>query len=266
VVRTEGRVIFPPMRFDFVTLFPELVMPAMAHGVIGKAIEKGLISHHAHDPRDFATDLHKTVDDKPFGGGPGMVLKPDLVGQAVDQALDFPTQKRKVVIMEPWGERFSQRHAKAWTGLDQLILICGRYEGIDARVAEHYQAEAISLGDFVLTGGELAALTIADAVARLLPGVLGDQESLDIDSFSNGLLAAPQYTRPWEWNGLTPPKVLKTGNHAKVERWKKEQSIRLTLANRPDLFATARLDDEDVNVLSSWFAPEANRDSREDGI
>lgn len=234
------------MRIDFITLFPEMVLPGLRHSILQRAEDSGLVSFGAVNPRDFAEDAHRTVDDSPFGGGPGMVMKPDVVGRALDQVW---TPHTRTLIMEPWGRRFDQSMARSLASEGHLAILCGRYEGIDGRVAEKYGAEAVSLGDFILTGGELAAMTLADAVVRLLPGALGDHESLEIDSHSDGLLAAPQYTRPWDWEGLTPPEVLRSGDHAKVARWRRQESLRITRERRPDLFLAARLEETDLDLL-----------------
>lgn len=235
------------LKLDFVTLFPEMILPALRHSMLARAESMGAVAFRASNPRDFATDAHRTVDDRPFGGGPGMVLRPDVVTDAY-RALD-PSPNARVLIMEPWGRRFDQAMAHSLAGEEQVVLLCGHYEGIDGRVAEAIGAEPVSLGDFILTGGEPAALIIADAVVRLLPGVLGDQESLATDSHSQGLLSYPQFTRPWEWEGRTPPGVLRSGDHEKIARWRRQFSLRATRDARPDLFARAPLDPSDLDLL-----------------
>ncbi len=236
------------LHIDFVTLFPEMVLTGVRHSMLLRAEQAGLVKFGAANPRDFATDVHRTVDDTPFGGGPGMVMRPDTVGMALDSLIREGVQPR-VLIMEPWGQRFSQPLAQELSESEHTILLCGHYEGIDARIAEKYDALPISLGDFILTGGELPALLIADAVTRLIPGVLGDQESLSTDSHSNGLLSYPQYTRPWDWEGRTPPEVLRSGNHAAIEKWRRQWSLRTTREQRPDLFALAHLEPGDIDLL-----------------
>lgn len=236
------------MRIDFVTLFPEMVLPALDHSILKRAVEIGAVQFGAQNPRDFAEDKHRTVDDAPFGGGPGMVMRPDVVDRAISACLDGGSRPR-VILTEPWGQRFNQSLAEEWKSERHLIFVTGHYEGIDGRVAEKWSCDVVSLGDFVLTGGELPALVMADAVVRLLPGVLGSSESLDIDSHSAGLLATPQYTRPWDWEGLTPPEVLKSGNHAAIERFRRQEALRLTRKHRPDLLATAPLEKSDVDLL-----------------
>lgn len=233
------------MRVTFVTLFPEMMLAAARHSVLARAEQDGRVEFSAVNPRDFATDAHRTVDDSPFGGGPGMVMKPDVMGSAIDSALPGT-----VILTEPWGKPFTQKEARQLSTHDSLILVCGHYEGIDGRVAEHYGAEVFSMGDFVLTGGEFPSLIIADACIRLLPGVLGNPESLDADSHSDGLLAGPGFTRPWEWRGLTPPEVLRSGNHATMDAYRRADSLRRTRALRPDLFCQAELTEEDLRLLS----------------
>ncbi len=233
---------------DFVTLFPEMVLPGLRHSMLKRAEDAGAVRFRAVNPRDCATDQHHTVDDSPYGGGPGMVMRADVVGAAVQPLLEEKCT-RKMFILEPWGRRFDQSMARECAEVDQLILICGHYEGVDARVQQHFQAEPVSLGDYILTGGELPAMIIADAVVRLLPGVLGDAESLEADSHSNGLLGYPQYTRPWDWNELTPPEVLRSGDHQKIKRWRRSESLKITRSKRPDLFAKADLEPGDLDLL-----------------
>lgn len=234
------------LSITFITLFPEMVLPAARHSILARAEGAGLVQFAAVNPRDFATDAHHTVDDSPFGGGPGMVMRPDVVSAAID-SVRKPSSK--VIIFEPWGQRLTQSLAKALASEESLILVCGHYEGIDNRVHEKYGAVTISVGDYVLTGGELPALIIADSVTRLLSGALGDAESLESDSHSDGLLSYPQYTRPWDWEGRTPPEVLRSGNHAEIAKWRRQVSLRMTRERRPDLFATAQLDESDLDLL-----------------
>ncbi len=238
------------MIIDFVTLFPESVLAGIRHSILARAEADGAVTFRGWNPRDYATDAHRTVDDKPFGGGPGMVMKPDIVWQAVSAAMEPAEEGAQVLVFEPWGERFDQSKAQELSTAAQLVMVCGHYEGLDARIAERAGARVISMGDFVLTGGELPAMMVADAIVRLLPGVLGCAGSLEIDSHSGGLLSAPQYTRPWEFGGLTPPEVLRSGDHAAVERWKRQQSLQLTRKNRPDLFAMAHLESSDLDLLN----------------
>lgn len=216
--------------------------------MLARAEQKEIVKFGAANPRDFATDVHRTVDDTPFGGGPGMVLRADVVSAAIE-SIRLNGVQPTVVVMEPWGRRFDQSLARNFAQCQHLVLLCGHYEGIDARVQERYQAIPVSIGDFILTGGELPALLIADAVTRLLGGVLGDAESLETDSHATGLLSYPQYTRPWDWEGLTPPEVLKSGNHAEIEKWRRIWALRTTREHRPDLFAFAHLEPGDLDLL-----------------
>lgn len=179
-----------------------------------------------------------------------MVMKPDVVWKAMEAASAGATSAPQVLIFEPWGDRFDQTMARDLAACPHILMVCGHYEGLDARIAERAHARVISLGDFVLTGGELPAMVVADAIVRLLPGVLGCEASLDIDSHTNGLLSAPQYTRPWDFEGLTPPEVLRSGDHAQMERWKRQTALRLTRAQRPDLFARAQLEKSDLDLLN----------------
>lgn len=235
------------MKVKFVSLFPEMVLGAARHSILQRAEEAGLVAFHAVNPRDFATDLHRTVDDHPFGGDPGMVLRcqeMDLALRSLDLHKGDP-----VVFFEPWGTRFEQSHAREFSRASSLTLVCGRYEGIDHRMHEKWATHVLSLGDFVLTGGELPALIVADAVTRLIPGVLGSGESLEADSHADGLLSYPQYTRPQNFEGMEVPEVLTSGNHGAIQKWRREQQIKFTRKHRPDLFAKAPLDPADLELL-----------------
>lgn len=231
----------------FVTLFPEMLLPATQHSMLARAVAKGLVRFDAVNPRDFAQDRHRTVDDTPFGGGPGMLMTPGPVSAAIDSL--SPSDEDAVVFLDPTGELFTQRHAVELARYRRLVLVCGHYEGIDERVRQIYATHTLSIGDYVLTGGELASLVIADAVVRQIPGVLGDEESLAIDSHSDGLLSAPQYTRPADFRGLQVPEVLMSGDHGAIERWKRAASLRATRESRPDLFPLAKLDKRDLDLL-----------------
>lgn len=221
------------MRFDVVTVFPQVFEPFLATGVVGRARERGLIEFQAHDLREFTHDRHRQVDDMPFGGGPGMVLKPEPVFEAVESLRAL--NSGPVILFEPWGEAFTQEVARSLAAEPGLVLVCGRYEGIDDRVRAELADREISLGDFVLSGGEIPALAVVDAVARLLPGVVGDPGSLEQDSFSEGLLGYPQFTRPAEFRGHRVPDVLLGGNHVEIARWRREQSERRTRERRHTL-------------------------------
>jgi tRNA (guanine37-N1)-methyltransferase len=216
------------LRFDVVTLFPEIFEPVFRAGVVGRAIGRGIIELHAHDLREHTHDRHRQVDDVPYGGGPGMVLKPEPLFEAIEA---IRTENRgPVILMEPWGEPFTQQLARELAAEPGLVIVCGRYEGIDDRVREKLADREISIGDYVLSGGELPAMVVIDAVSRLLPGVLGDEESLTGDSFTADLLGHPQYTRPAEYRGLRVPEVLLSGNHREIEAWRQAQARQRTLA------------------------------------
>jgi len=236
------------MRFDVVTIFPAMIEQAVAAGIVGRAIDRGTLSVMVHDLRAFTTDRHRVVDDVPYGGGPGMVLKPEPICRALDAIENDGGMKPVVVMTSPQGVRFSQAVAERLAGAPRLVIVCGRYEGVDERVRARVHEE-ISIGDYVLSGGELAALVIVDAVARLVPGVVGDEQSVAEDSFSRGLLDFPHYTRPADWNGSKVPDVLLSGNHAAIRRWRKREAVARTYARRPDLLDAASLDEEEQELL-----------------
>ncbi|PYR89263.1 MAG: tRNA (guanosine(37)-N1)-methyltransferase TrmD [Acidobacteria bacterium] len=223
------------MTIDIVTIFPKMVEAPLAEGIVARAIARGIIDARVHDLREFTTDRHRVVDDVPFGGGPGMVLKPEPLFAAVDRIRDQRGTPAAVILTSPDGERLTHTVAERLSALDHLVILCGRYEGVDERVRQHLATDVISIGDYVLSGGELAALVIIDAVARLIPGVVGDQASVTGDSFASGLLDFPQYTRPAEFRGHAVPPVLLSGHHAEIEKWRREQALERTRANRPDL-------------------------------
>ena len=210
------------MRFDVVTIFPAMFGPVFQQGVIGRAIERGVLGFQAHDLRAFTHDRHRQVDDMPFGGGPGMVMKPEPVIEAVETIR--PTNHGPVILMEPWGERLDQDLAAELAMEPGLIVVCGRYEGIDDRVRTALQAREISVGDYVVSGGELPAMVLVDAVARLVPGVVGDPGSLAQDSFADEMTGWPQFTRPAEYRGMTVPDVLLSGDHARIKQWRRQQA------------------------------------------
>jgi tRNA (guanine37-N1)-methyltransferase len=236
------------MRFEIVTLFPEL-FDVLRTGLLGKAQDSGTIHVHAITPRKFTTDRHRTVDDSPYGGGSGMVLMPGPFAATLDHLDEAragnPTHR---VLLTPQGTRFSQAHARRFSELECLTLVCGRYEGFDERIRGLVDEE-VSLGDFVLLGGEAAALAVIEATARLLPGVLGNEESAADESHAEGLLEYPQYTRPEEFRGQKVPEVLRSGNHAAIARWRRKESLRRTLERRPDLLEEAELSKEDRILL-----------------
>ena len=218
-------------RIIVLTLFPDLVQSYVSAGVIGRALRAGRATVDAVDIRDYTTDRHRSADDVPFGGGAGMVMKPEPVARAIEAA--GPVDRR--VFVTPAGRPFTQADALEWSQLDSLLLLCGRYEGVDERVVDRYIDESVSIGDYVISGGELAALVVVDATLRLVPGVLGNAESVEHESFSDGLLEHPHYTRPGTWRGESVPEVLLSGHHARIAEWRHEQSLRRTRRRRPDL-------------------------------
>jgi tRNA (guanine37-N1)-methyltransferase len=239
--------------FDIVTIFPSMIRQALADGVVGRAIERGTLDVAIHDLRDFTTDRHRVVDDMPYGGGPGMVLKPEPIFRALDHVEAARGGRLTMVLMSPQGSRFTQAEAARLSRSEHVVLLCGRYEGVDERVRARV-AEEISIGDYVLSGGELPALVVIDAVARLVPGVVGDDQSVVDDSFSRGLLDFPHYTRPAEVGPLRVPDVLLSGNHAEIRRWRKRESLSRTLDRRPELLAEAVLDEEEREILRELVA------------
>jgi tRNA (guanine37-N1)-methyltransferase len=230
------------MRFHVLTLLPDMFPGPLAESVLGRGMREGVFSIQVHDIRAHGEGRHKVVDDTPFGGGPGMVMKPGPLAAAIEEATaKAQHQPVPVVLLDPQGRRLTQPVADDLARHPELVLVCGHYEGIDERVRERLITDEISVGDFVLTGGELAAMVLIDAVARRIPGVLGSEESGRLDSFATGLLQHPQYTRPAEFRGWTVPEVLLSGDHAKVAQWRREQSLLRTLQRRPDLLNAADL-------------------------
>jgi tRNA (guanine37-N1)-methyltransferase len=207
-----------------------------------------------HDLRDFTSDRHRTVDDVAFGGGPGMVLKPAPLFEAVEAIRATRGEPSTIILTSPQGRRFCQAEAERLSRLEHVVVICGRYEGVDERVRDHVATEEISIGDYVLTGGELPAMVMLDAVARLIPGAVGDEQSVELDSFNRGLLDYPQYTRPAEFRGIRVPDVLLSGHHAQVRRWRKRQALLRTIERRPDLLAAAELDEEERDIMRELMA------------
>ena len=276
------------MRLDVVTIFPEYLDP-LRHALLGKAIEQGILTVGVHDLRGWATDVHKSVDDSPYGGGPGMVMKPEVwgpalddvaagtaEGQVLDSSLPHLAKPRHddiegvaartyesgedsdlplLIVPTPAGKPFTQADAQAWSNEEHIVFACGRYEGIDQRVvddaAQRYRVREVSIGDYVLIGGEVAVLVIAEAIVRLIPGVLGNRRSHEEDSFSDGLLEGPSYTKPRVWRGLEVPPVLFSGNHALVDRWRRDQALLRTQAVRPELLNHVALTPQDQAVLDS---------------
>jgi tRNA (guanine37-N1)-methyltransferase len=236
------------MRFDIITIFPEMFSGVLSGGIVGRAREKGLVEIAVHDLRDYTRDRHRQVDDRPYGGLEGMVLKPEPVFAAVE-AVRRHTDGR-VCLLSPQGARFDSALARELASRRQVILICGRYEGVDERVVRNLADVEISIGDYVLSGGEPAAVVVVDAVARFVPGVVGKADSVRHDSFAAGLLDFPHYTRPREFRGLKVPAVLFSGDHAKIERWRRKKALEKTLERRPDLLAGRELDPEDRDLLA----------------
>ena len=241
------------MRISILTIFPDFFPAALDEGMIRLAREKGQLEVAVIGLRDFTEDTHRTTDDYPFGGGPGMVMKVEPIFRALDR-LALPERGARpagtrVVLTSPQGRKLSQEVAIEYSQLEHVVLICGRYKAVDERVAEHLVDEELSVGDFILSGGEPAALCVVDAVARLLPGVVGDFDSVESDSFHSGLLDAPYYTRPAEYRGWKVPDVLLSGNHGEIARWRREQSLTRTRDRRPDLLEQAKLEPEDHDVL-----------------
>ncbi|MGQ9573450.1 MAG: tRNA (guanosine(37)-N1)-methyltransferase TrmD [Dehalococcoidia bacterium] len=243
------------MRIDILTIFPGMFRGPFEESIVKRAVEKGLVQIFLHDIRDYTSDRHRTVDDYPYGGGQGMVMKPEPLFAAVEDVQGQAAERGPVVLLTPQGRLFTQEVAVELAGHERLILICGHYEGVDARVHEHLATNEISIGDYVLSGGELAAMVVVDAVVRQLPGVLGSPLSSVDDSFAEGLLEYPQYTRPAEFRGMSVPEVLLSGNHGEIARWRRRQSLLRTAQRRPDLLAKAHLTEEErqwllTNLLS----------------
>lgn len=244
------------MQFTVISLFPELVTGVCDYGVVGRAVERGIVSLDCVNPRDFAKDTHRTVDDRPYGGGPGMVMKYEPLAEAIGAARKLGVNnapKAPVVYLSPAGRVFDQATARRYAELDGLVLLAGRYEGVDERLIEAEVDEELSLGDFVLSGGEIAAMAVIDAVTRLLPGVLGDAESAEQDAFSAGLLDYPHYTRPERVAGRDVPAVLLSGDHAAVARWRYKQALGRSYLRRPDLLEDLELDRDQQALLAEYL-------------
>ena len=239
------------MRFDVITLFPELVATLFDHGVVGRAAAEGRLQRVLWNPRDYAGDRHGTVDDRPYGGGPGMVMKVEPVRAAI-KAARAAAGPAPVIYLTPEGQRLDSRVATELAGQDRLILLCGRYEGIDERLIELEVDREVSIGDYVLSGGELPAMVLMDAVARLVPGVLGHQDSAAQDAFASGLLDCPHYTRPERVAGLGVPSVLLAGDHGAVARWRHREALGRTWRKRPDLLQQRGLSSEEQAMLADW--------------
>jgi tRNA (guanine37-N1)-methyltransferase len=245
------------MVFDIVTIFPRMVEAGLSEGVVGRARERGLIEVAVRNLRDFTADRHHVVDDVPFGGGPGMVMKPEPFFAAMAAVEGERGRPGAAVLLSPAGRRFTQADAARFATLGHIVLLCGRYEGVDERVRERCATDEVSIGDYVLSGGEMPALVIVDAVARLVPGVVGDEQSVAGDSFARGLLDYPHYTRPAEYAGQRVPDVLLSGHHAEIRRWRRQQALRRTWQRRPDLLESAQLDEEEQAWLRAWASATA---------
>ena len=254
----------PLMRLDVVTVFPEYLAP-LRLALLGRAIDRGILEVGVHDLREWTHDVHRAVDDSPFGGGPGMVMRPTVWGEALDELVPSATggedaDRPLLIVPTPAGRPFTQAGAHRYANRRHLVFACGRYEGIDQRVvdeaSERMDVEEVSIGDYVLIGGEVAVLVMAEAVVRLLPGVLGNRRSHEEDSFSDGLLEGPSYTRPEVWRDRVVPQILRSGDHAKIDRWRRDESLRRTAARRPDLLEKAELDARDRATLDEvgWSA------------
>ena len=245
------------MRFDILTLFPRMFFSPFQESILGRAIEKGLVQIRIVNIRDFALDRHQVVDDTPYGGGQGMVMKVDPIARAIEW-LRSEDASARVVYLTPQGRPFDQEKAQELSSLAHLTLLCGRYEGVDERARELFVDEEISIGDYVLTGGELATMVVVDAISRLLPGVLGSDRSAVEDSFFNSLLEYPQYTRPFDFRGSLVPEVLLSGNHSAISRWRRKEALKRTWMRRPDLLARATLSEFDRELLAEVEEEEAN--------
>jgi tRNA (guanine37-N1)-methyltransferase len=248
------------MHVDVITIFPRMVEAALSEGVVGRAREAGVVGVQVRDLRNYAEDRHRTVDDEAYGGGPGMVMKPGPIVAAVEAIEAERGPASAVVLMTPQGRRFSHSEAERLSRLERVIVICGRYEAVDERVAETVVTDELSIGDYVLTGGELPALVVIDAVVRLVPGVVGDADSVAADSFVRGLLDCPHYTRPAVFRDRAVPAVLLSGHHAEIEQWRRRERVRRTLERRPDLIAQAELDAEEQRELERLRAEVKERE------
>lgn len=252
------------LTIDILTLFPEMFTGVLNSSILGKAQQKGLVQFNLVNFRQFATDKHHQVDDYPYGGGSGMVLKPEPIFLAAEHCLKrvAPGEKPSIILLTPQGERFTQRMAEYFSRKNYLMLICGHYEGVDERVSQYLATHEISIGDYILTGGELAAMVIIDCVVRLREGVLGNENSPQEESFSDGLLEYPQYTRPADFRGMKVPEILLSGHHQKIEAWRRQQALYRTWKRRPDLLKNAHLTEEDKKLLKQWM----RQDGHESGF
>ena len=246
------------MRIDILTLFPQMCDTVMGESIIGRARQAGKVEINCVDIRDYTVDKHRRVDDKPYGGGMGMIMTPQPIYDCFNALCDEIGEKPHLIYLTPQGKTLTQQRVKELAKLNNIALLCGHYEGVDERVIEALEPEEISVGDFVLTGGELPALIVADSVSRMLPGVLSDDECFEEESHFNSLLEYPQYTHPSEWNGRTVPDVLLSGHHAKVDEWRREKSLERTFLRRPDMLENAQLTDKDKAFLSKLKKEQSN--------
>ncbi len=238
------------MRIDILTIFPGMFRGPFDESIVKRAVDGDLVSIHLHDIRQWAVDRHRTVDDYAFGGGPGMVMKPDVVFAATESVLDMAPQREPVILLTPIGRRLTHEAVVELSAKERLVLLCGHYEGLDARVHEHLATDEISIGDYVLSGGELAAMVLVDAVVRHIPGALGSPQSAAEESFAEGMLEAPPYTRPPQFRGWSVPEVLVSGNHPEVAKWRRRQNLLLTARRRPDLMASLEVTAEEREWLA----------------
>lgn len=239
------------MRIDIMTLFPDMCNSVLGESIIGRAREAGKVEINCIDIRSYTLDKHRRVDDKPYGGGMGMIMAPQPIYDCFQSLCEEIGKKPHLIYLTPQGKTLTQEKVKELAGLDNIVLLCGHYEGIDERVIEELEPEEISVGDYVLTGGELPALIVADAVSRMQPGVLSDDECFEEESHFNSLLEYPQYTHPSEWNGRRVPEILLSGHHAKIEEWRRQRSLKRTLNRRPDMLEKAQLSNKDIQFLSN---------------
>ncbi len=246
------------MRIDVLTLFPQMFDGPMTESMLWKARDRGLLDLHLHDIRQWTTDKHRTADDIPYGGGGGMIMKPEPVARSIEAVLEGAPPGTPVLLMTPQGRVFSHQIAKELARYERLVFLCGRYEGIDDRVRQLLVTDELSIGDYVLTGGELPAMVMIDALVRHIPGVLGAEGAADADSHADGILEGPHFTRPVEFRGLRVPQVLQDGDHGKIKRWRRQEGLRRTWQNRPDLLMKAPLTEEEQYLLAT-FVDEIDR-------
>ncbi len=249
------------MIVDILTIFPGIITPALSESLLGKAVDEGLLEINVHDIRDFTEDKHQSVDDAPFGGGAGMVMKVEPIYKGVKACIDSqPNLQSTVIVTSASGRRFDQQYAEELSRMEHLIVVCGRYKGIDARVMELFDVREVSIGDYVLTGGDFAALVMIEAMARLIPGYMSKFEAAETDSFTSGLLGYPEYTRPKEFMGLEVPEVLISGHHENIRKFRRRKALEKTLHNRPEMIDSIELNEEDKSIINELRSE--NSDSR----